>query len=140
MFHLWHQFLPKTVRSSSMLVFGSSSSTNGSQVPITLVDSGLYDQRSTLTNNKIAFLDNSIPTTSLALWWTVICTHLFTRILPNQRLYRTLGAASAQNNSKNRFRKFSKIIGIFAKYNINCFSKLPKSKKFLLLTIILLIV
>ena len=52
--------------------------------------------------------------------------------------YRTLRAASAKNNSKNRCRKFWNIIGIFAEYNINYFSKLPKSKIFLLLTRILL--
>jgi hypothetical protein len=53
--------------------------------------------------------------------------------------YRTLGAASAQNNSKNKCRKFWNIIGIFAEY-IFFFSKLPKSKNFLLLTRILLTV
>ena len=54
--------------------------------------------------------------------------------------YRTLRAASAQNNSKNRCQMFGILLAFFAEYNINYFSKLPKSKKFLLLTIILLIV
>jgi hypothetical protein len=55
-------------------------------------------------------------------------------------IYRTLGATLAQNNSKNRCQTFWNIIGIFAKYNINYFPKLPKSKKVLLLTRILLTV
>jgi hypothetical protein len=46
------------------------------------------------------------------------------------RNYRTLKVASAQNNSKNRCQQFWNIVGIFAEYNINYFSKLPKSKKF----------
>ena len=52
--------------------------------------------------------------------------------------YHTLRAASAQNNSKNRCQKFGILLAFFAEYNINYFSKLPKSKKFLLLTRILL--
>jgi hypothetical protein len=52
--------------------------------------------------------------------------------------YRTLRAALTQTNSKNRCHKFWNIIGIFFDYNINYFSKFPKSNKFLLLTRILL--
>ena len=53
-------------------------------------------------------------------------------------VYYTLRAASAQNNSKNRCQNFGILLAFFAEYNINYFSKLPKSKKFLLLTRILL--
>ena len=52
--------------------------------------------------------------------------------------YRTLRAASAQNNSKIHAEIFGILLAFFAEYNINYFSKLPKSKKFLLLTRILL--
>ena len=52
--------------------------------------------------------------------------------------YRTLEATLAKNYSKNRCQYFWNIIGIFAEYNIYYFSKLPKSKKLLLLTRILL--
>ena len=53
-------------------------------------------------------------------------------------VYRSLIAGSAQNNSKNKCLKFGILLAFFAEYNF--FSKLPKSKKLLLLTRILLIV
>jgi len=45
-------------------------------------------------------------------------------------MYRTLGAASAKNDSKNRCQNFEILLAFFAEYNINYFSKLPKSEKF----------
>ena len=66
--------------------------------------------------------------------------YIWSNTRPHMTLYRSLIAGSAQNNSKNRLLKCWNIIGIFAEYNINSFSKLPKSKKFLFLTRILLTV
>ena len=52
--------------------------------------------------------------------------------------YHILIAGLAQINSKNRCLQIWNIIAIFAEYKINYFSKLPKNKKFLLLTRVLL--
>ena len=44
--------------------------------------------------------------------------------------YRTLGATSAKKNPKIDAKKFGILLAFFAAYNINYFSKLPKSKNF----------
>ena len=53
-------------------------------------------------------------------------------------MYRILGAASANIIPKIDAKHFGKLLAFFVEYNINYFSKLLKSKKFLLLNRILL--
>ena len=61
-----------------------------------------------------------------------------TIIITMTTTYHILIAGLAQINSKNRCLKFGILLPFFAEYKINYFSKLPKSKKFLLLTRVLL--